>query len=121
VLSPTSSFTVTPTFTISDTPQPTPTADVPAVLDQNVFRPGRGRPLIISMKAPEPGHVTVKIYDVAGELVRTPFDAEVSAGLWFQATWQGENDFGEKVASGVYIVSVRGGGIRSIRKVVLLK
>ena len=69
----------------------------------------------------EPGRVTVKIFNVAGELVRTPFEAEVAAGLWFQAQWRGENDGGEKVAAGVYVVSVRGGGIQSLRKVILLK
>lgn len=94
---------------------------MPAVLDQNVFRPGHGRPLQVNFKAPEAGRVTVKIYNVAGELVRKPFDADVSAGLWFQALWRGENDEGEMVAAGVYVVSVRGAGIESLRKVVLLK
>lgn len=91
------------------------------MLDQNVFRPGQGRPLAISFKALEPGRVTVKVFNTAGERVRTPFDADVAEGLWFQAQWNGENDLGERVAAGVYIVSVRGAGIRSLRKVVLLK
>jgi hypothetical protein len=121
VVSATHTPSISPTFTISDTPLPTATAEVPAVLDQNVFRPGRGRPLQINFKAPEAGRVRVKIYNVASELVRTPFDADVTAGLWFQAQWQGENDQGEKVAAGVYIVSVRGAGIQSLRKVVLMK
>jgi hypothetical protein len=106
---------------VSNTPLPTGTAVVPAVLDKNIFRPGQGQPLQISFRAPVDGHVTVKIFDLAGELVRTPFDADVQSGLWFQANWAGKNDQDESVASGIYIVSVRGGGINSIRKVVLLK
>lgn len=94
---------------------------MPAVLDQNVFKPEQGRPLVVSFKAPAEGWVTVRVFNVAGESVRTPFQADVAAGQWFQARWNGENDAGERVAAGVYIVSVRGAGIQSLRKVVLLK
>jgi hypothetical protein len=115
------SGTFTPTWTITDTPLPTQTAVVPAVLDQNIFRPGKGKPLTISMKADEPGRVTVRVFNLAGELVRPVFDADVLAGLWFQASWDGKNGSDETVASGVYFISVKGAGIRVIRKVVVLK
>jgi flagellar hook assembly protein FlgD len=94
---------------------------VPAVLDRNIFRPNLGQPLVISLKAAVDGRVTVKVFNIAGELVRPVFEADVLAGLWFQATWDGRNADGEKVASGIYLVSVKGGGIQSIRKVVVLK
>lgn len=103
------------------TPLPTGTAVVPAVLDQNVFRPLSGRPLGIAFKPVQGGRVTVRIFNVAGELLRTPFDAEATAGLWYQAQWSGDNDSGQWAGSGLYVVSVRGGGIASLRKVVLIK
>ena len=103
------------------TPVPTGTADIPAVVDRNVFRPGQGPPLVISFKAPSDGLVTVKVYSLAGELVDPVFQAPVQQGLWFQATWDGRNMRGESVAAGLYFVSIKGAGIKSIRKVIVLK
>jgi flagellar hook assembly protein FlgD len=65
--------------------------------------------------------VWVRVYNLAGELVRTPFQAPLAAGVSFQTSWDGRNDAGDWVGSGVYFVSVKGSGFRSVRKVVLLK
>lgn len=86
-----------------------------------MFKPGLGGNITLSVRAPSDGHVTVKVYDIAGDLVRPVFEADVQKGLWFQATWDGRNGDGDTVASGVYFVSVRGAGIRSIRKVVVIR
>jgi flagellar hook assembly protein FlgD len=110
--------TISPTFTPAP---PTPTAEVPVVTNKNVFKPLEGGTLDISMKAPQAGKVTVRVYNIAGDLVRPLFEADVQEGLWFQANWDGRNGYGEWVASGVYFVSVKGAGIRVIRKVVVLK
>lgn len=94
---------------------------MPVVTDKNVFKPLQGGSVTISLKATESGMVTVKVYSIAGDLVRPVFQSEVQAGLWFQATWDGKNADGETVASGVYFVSVKGAGIRTIRRVVVIK
>jgi hypothetical protein len=117
----TSTGTISPTWTVSDTPQPSATAVVPLVLDRNIFRPESGLPLAINFKPESAGRVTVRIFNVAGESVRMPFQGDVAAGAWIQANWDGSNDFGEKVAAGIYVISVKGGGIKSLKKVVLLK
>ena len=109
------------TYTVSNTPAPTQTAQVPAVLDRNVFRPGQGGPLKIAVKCTRAGRVTVKVYNMAGELVRMPFEADLLANSWTNAYWDGTNAQGSAVSAGIYFVSVQGGGIKSIRKVVLLK
>ncbi len=119
--SPTPLVTPTPSFTHSPTSQPSPTAEAPAVIDKNIFKPEQGNPLTLSFKAPEAGKVTVKVYNLAGELVRPIFEADVTAGLWFQAHWNGQNGDGSAVSSGVYFVSVRGAGIKAIKKVIVLK
>lgn len=119
--SPTASFTISPTWTISDTPLPTSTPDVPAYLSKNVFNPQTGAPLLISLKPPLEGMVWVRVYNLAGEVVCTPFQAPLSAGITYQASWDGRNDQGDWVSNGVYFVSVKGAGIRSVRKVVLMK
>jgi hypothetical protein len=121
VVSPTSSFTVTPTFTVSDTPVPTSTPEAPVVLSDNVWRPAHGLPLHVGIKAPEDGRVIVNVFNTAAERVRTPFDADVVTGITSDAVWDGRNEDGEMCAAGVYIVSVRGAGIRRTLKVVLMK
>jgi hypothetical protein len=127
----TQSFTVSPTYTVSptvtqtytetQTPLPTPTPNVPTVLDRNFFNPAQGGVLRIGIKPPEDGQVAVRIYNIAGTLVRPLLQLDLDAGITFQATWDGRNASGEMVSSGVYFVSVQGAGIRSIRKVIVLK
>jgi hypothetical protein len=109
------------TWTITDTPLPTATAVVPAVLSENIFRPLQGRSLRISLRPLEDGHVTVRVFNVAGEKVRTPFEADLPKDQWALAAWDGKNEDGQTCASGVYLVSVKGGGINRILKVVLMK
>jgi hypothetical protein len=107
--------------THSPTPLPTGTVAVPVVTNRNVFHPLQGESCTISIKAPQDGQLTVRVFDISGELVRPVFDASVRAGLWFLATWDGKNGNGEMVSSGIYFISVRGAGIRTIKKVVVLK
>lgn len=91
------------------------------VTSHNVFNPEKGIALTISLKAPIDGTVQVKVYDIAGNLVMPVFDSSVGAGIAFQASWNGRNDQQEMVASGVYFVSVKGAGIRTIRKIVVIR
>jgi hypothetical protein len=105
---------------VSDTPAPSATAVVPAVLDRNVFRPG-GSPLRIDFRPLSADKVTVRIYNLAGELVRPLLEADVAAGLWLQVSWDGHNVEGQTVAAGVYLISVKGAGIKTIKKVVVLR
>jgi flagellar hook assembly protein FlgD len=121
--SPTLSTTpsISPSFSQSPTLAPSATAEVPVVTNKNFFNPGNGEVLTINLKAVKDGAVNVRVYNVAGELVRLPFDAYAPAGRWFQATWDGKNDQGEAVASGVYFISVRGAGVKGIKKVIVLK
>lgn len=64
---------------------------------------------------PVADEATVYIYTIAGELVRTlNDDAEIFRGQYSkQARWDGRNDDGEAVASGVYLVLTKtSGGIK---------
>lgn len=92
-----------------------------AFLSENIFRPAQGRPLSIGFKAQADGRVTVKIFNLAGERVRLLQELDVRQGVLYTPHWDGRNDFGEPCAAGVYVVSVQGGGLRSLNKVVLLK
>ncbi len=64
--------------------------------------------------------VSIRIYDVAGHLVRTLVDEDRPAGVQ-KVAWHGRNDHGQSVASGVYFIEMRTDNFRKIQKAVLLK
>ncbi|UCH85527.1 MAG: T9SS type A sorting domain-containing protein [Candidatus Latescibacterota bacterium] len=60
------------------------------------------------------------VYDVKGRRVRTLVNKFVPAG-YHEVLWDGRDDLGNRVASGVYLYQLRAGGIVETRKMVLLK
>ncbi len=69
----------------------------------------------------ERGHVSLRIYDVTGRLVRTLVDGEVSPEAVRPVTWNGLNDSGQPVSSGVYFGRLETKGFTQTKKLVLLK
>jgi len=66
-------------------------------------------------------HVSLKIYDVSGRLVRTLIDEVQSPGSVKSISWHGQNDSGQQVSSGVYFYRLEAGNFTQTRKMVLLK
>jgi hypothetical protein len=66
------------------------------------------------------GHVSIKIYNVAGQLVRTLVDEVMDAGSYSEE-WKGTNNIGADVASGVYFYKMESKGFSATRKMVLLR
>ena len=66
------------------------------------------------------GHVVVRIYNVAGQEVRTLVDEQQLAGQR-KVTWDGRDDYGRAVASGVYVYRIAAGDFVKSRKMILLK
>jgi hypothetical protein len=66
------------------------------------------------------GGARLVIYDVAGRVVRTFDDRRDRPGR-YEVTWDGRNDQGVRVASGVYFCSLEAGGERDTRPIVLLR
>lgn len=66
------------------------------------------------------GRASLRIYDVRGALVRTLFDEPRDAGPGTEM-WDGRNDVGATVASGVYVYRLTAGDDSRTRKMVLLK
>jgi len=64
--------------------------------------------------------VNISIYDVSGRLVRELVKEHRGAGTW-SVQWNGENDRGQSVASGVYFYRMRAGEFVETRKMMLLK
>jgi flagellar hook assembly protein FlgD len=65
-------------------------------------------------------HVTLRVYSVAGRLVRTLVDRPVATGQ-HKALWDGKTEQGRRVASGVYFVRMEAPGFEARRTMVLLK
>jgi hypothetical protein len=68
----------------------------------------------------EKGLVTLKIYNVAGQLVRTLFDGMKDAGF-YSITWDGKNNRGSRVGSGIYFYKMETKGFSATKKTVVLK
>jgi flagellar hook assembly protein FlgD len=66
------------------------------------------------------GRVQLAVFDVSGRLVRRLVDGERRAGAE-TAVWNGTDEFGAKVRSGMYFVRLAGPQIRETRKLILLK
>ncbi|MBK8164879.1 MAG: hypothetical protein IPK64_02825 [bacterium] len=69
---------------------------------------------------PRPGHLTVRVYDVRGALVRTLHDAVVAATAG-RLAWDGRDDGDRNLPSGLYFVETRAEGAVDVRKVTLLR
>jgi len=69
--------------------------------------------------------VKIRIYDIAGNLVRTLRLGNKSPGAYLNkkqaAYWDGKNDAGETVGSGIYFYQMRVGNETFVRKALLLK
>jgi len=66
------------------------------------------------------GAVTLKVYNVNGELVRTLANETRAAGP-YSLTWDGHNDAGQSVSSGVYFYKLVTNNFSQTKKMVLLK
>jgi hypothetical protein len=73
----------------------------------------------------ESAEVMIRIYDANGRLVRTLNLGQREAGFYLgrsrAAYWNGHNDAGEKVSSGLYFYQLQAGDFNATRKLVILK
>ena len=87
----------------------------------NPFNPETWIPYHLS----EPAEVTLSIYSVDGKLVRTLELGHQEAGYYQNrsraAYWDGRNDVGERVATGIYFYSLAADDFSATRKMVILK
>jgi len=79
----------------------------------------------IPFKLAERAEVRVRIFDVSGRLVRVLDLGKLEPGYYEDrsraAYWDGRNEIGEKVTSGVYIYQLLVGDRSFVRKMVILK
>jgi len=72
-----------------------------------------------------PDRVELSLYTVAGHKIRTFDDQGADIGFNFATRWDGTDDVGDRVAAGVYILSVEaeasGHKVKDFTKVVLIR
>ena len=87
----------------------------------NPFNPETWIPYHLSEAAP----VTLSIYDVAGERIRTLSMGVQAAGFYQSrsraAYWDGRNDLGERVSNGVYFYQLSTPSAHQIKRMVIVK
>ena len=87
----------------------------------NPFNPETWIPYQLS----EPAEVTLRIYTVKGILIRTLVLGHTPAGIYQSRSravyWDGRNDVGESVASGLYFYTLTAGDFTATRKLLIRK
>jgi hypothetical protein len=95
-----------------------PSGDELSYLRQN--RPNPFSPATrIAFAVPREGRVELRIYSVEGKLVRTLMSGECPAGS-HSAGWDGRDDLGRRVTSGVYFCRLSAPGVSETRKMILV-
>lgn len=89
-------------------------------LIDNLLRPLAGARTRIDATVFDSGNLRVRLYTLEGKLVSTLFNGDVSTGT-STIYWDGKNDDGSVVASGVYVARIEGPKLDAIEKIVVIK
>jgi hypothetical protein len=98
---------------------PMPASPRVTALGQNIPNPFNPT-TTIHFDLAEHGAVSLRVYDVAGRLVRTLVD-EVRAPGHHAVIWNAMDDSGKRLASGIYFYRLQAGVFDATRKLVLLQ
>ncbi|HFE53825.1 MAG TPA: T9SS type A sorting domain-containing protein, partial [Bacteroidetes bacterium] len=74
----------------------------------------------IRFELPKATHVRIVVYNTLGRQVKVLLDAQREAG-YHVVRWDGTNDAGRAVGSGVYYYRVQAGDRQEVRKMTLLR
>jgi hypothetical protein len=120
-------FGAIPTMTATPTAIPTP-SPMPAIpqayfkLLNSQINPINNERTIIRWCQPSSGCVTINIYNLLGDRVILLVDKQnFQAGQFNEAAWDGRNQDGKAVGSGIYIVYLQAGSFQSRGKIAVVK
>ncbi len=74
----------------------------------------------IQFEVPAAGKVQVTVFNSLGRPIRTLVDAHYAPGA-HSTTWDGRNDAGRSVSSGVYFYTIRSGNFSQTRRMIFVK
>ena len=94
---------------------------VPAILSGVTNYPNPFNPnTTIALALAKDAEVSVRIFNVKGQVIRTLLNGNVKAGI-HNLLWNGADDDGNTVSSGIYLVKVQGAGFSKSHKMTLMK
>ena len=88
-------------------------------LSQNYPNPFK-RSTIINYQLPVTNHVSLKIYDVTGRLVKTLVNEPQKAG-YYTAHWDGKDNLGKTAANGIYFYRIEADDFTDAKKAMLIR
>lgn len=81
---------------------------------------GHGIGTVIEFQISVENDVTVQIYNILGQKIRTLFDKKMAKGT-YEINWDGRDEVGRPLPQGLYILFMRAGAFTDSRKIMLLK
>ena len=95
---------------------------IPTLLHLSQNYPNPFNPMTrIKFSIYRPTVVSLKIYNTAGQLVRTLIKDEIFQTSDHEVIWDGRNDFGKSVSSGLYFYRLDASGEIKTKKMIFLK
>ncbi len=99
-------------------------AGSPDIVLRTDFQVGRPNPTLGAMtftyQLASDARTSLKVYNLAGQLIRTLMDGTISAGT-HETVWNGRTDSGKRVPAGVYLVRFEAGDYRATKKAVVVR
>jgi len=89
-------------------------------LERNVFLPGREGEITINFKLSSNRDARLDLYDIAGTKITKITEGPYNAG-WNEYSWNGITDNGQKIGSGLYLVTISSGGYTDWKKVMIVR
>ena len=62
----------------------------------------------------------INVYDISGQRVKTLVDEIKAPGYW-STYWDGSNNFGQRVSSGMYLYTIVTNDYKKSRKLIFMK
>ena len=75
---------------------------------------------IISFSTNEAGYVSINIYNMKGQLVKTLVNEHLEAAF-HNAVWNGKDNSSKTVSSGIYFYKMKSSSYTSTKKMILMK
>jgi hypothetical protein len=97
-------------------------AAIPTVYNLSQNYPNPFNPsTLINFDLPKQSAVTLEIYDVLGQKVKTLVNGETMDPGYYKVTWNGTNQYGSPVSSGIYFYRIVADKFTSLKKMMFLK
>jgi flagellar hook assembly protein FlgD len=107
------------TATVTSAGDPSTTVPTTFAISQNYPNPFNPTTMI-DYAVREQSFVGIKVYNLLGQEVKDLVSEEMDAGV-YSVAWDGRDNFGKEVPSGMYMYKMNAGSFSQTRKMMLLK